>query len=260
MAVTESIQSLFSLEGKVAIITGASRGIGEEIAMAYTMAGAKVVICSRKPEEIKEAAGRVSNNDQDVLGIAANISLAEDRERLVKETIEWSGRIDILVNNAAANPGFGALANVNEKTWDRIFDINLKASFLLSQMVYQSWMKGHGGSIINIASLGGLITSEGINAYGVSKAALIHLTRCQAREWGHDGVRVNGIAPGIIRTKFSQPLWDDPMGASIVEKHPIPRFGEVEDIAGTALLLASSASSYMTGQILVVDGGQTVCS
>lgn len=255
----KSIQSMFSLEGKVALITGASRGIGEEIARVYSMAGAKVAICSRKPEGVKEAAERISNNTRDVLGIAANVFVPEDRKRLVQEIMDWAGRIDILVNNAGANPSHGPLADLTEEAWDKVFEVNLKASFFLSQLVYQAWMKTHGGVIINIASVGGFIASMGVNAYNISKAALIHQTRCMAREWGHNGVRVNAIAPGLIRTKFSQVLWDVPEGANMVEKHPIPRVGEVEDIDGAALLLASSASSFMTGHILVVDGGQLLC-
>ncbi len=251
-----SIESLFSLEGKVAIVTGASRGIGEEIARVYTMAGAKVVICSRKLEEIKETAKRISNNDQVVLGVEADVSLPEDRQRLVKETIEWAGRIDILVNNAGGNPGRGLLAEVTEQNWDKTFDINLKACLLLSRSVYQSWMKEHGGSIINITSVGGLGYKAGVNAYGISKAAQLHLTRSLSKEWGHEGVRVNAIAPGLIRTELSRRLWDAPEPPAHVKTQPISRIGEVEDIGGAALFFASSASSFITGELLLVDGGQ----
>ncbi|MCL6560516.1 MAG: SDR family oxidoreductase [Firmicutes bacterium] len=264
---------MFSLEGKVALITGASRGIGEEIAGVYSMAGARVAICSRKPEGIKEAAERIrllgasteggvfpnSKNDGNVLGIVADVFVPEDRKKLVEATMDWAGRIDILVNNAGANPSYGPLADLTEEAWNKVFEVNLKASLFLSQLVYHAWMKAHGGVIINIASVGGFIASAGINAYNTAKAGLIHLTRCLAREWGHDGVRVNAIAPGLIRTKFSKAIWEGPEGMGMVEKHPIPRLGEVEDIDGAALLLASSASSFMTGHTLVVDGGQLLC-
>lgn len=266
----KSIHSMFSLEGKVALITGASRGIGEEIAGVYLRAGARVAICSRKPEGVKDAAERIRllgmfpergespdpNKEQNVLGIVANVLLPEDRKKLVKAVMDWAGRIDILVNNAGANPSHTPLADLTEDAWDKVFDVNLKASLYLSQLVYHAWMKTHGGAIINIASIGGFLATTGINAYNVSKAGLMHLTRCLAREWGHDGVRVNAIAPGLIRTKFSQVIWDGPEGLKMIERQPIPRFGEVEDIDGAALLLASPASSFITGHTLVVDGGQ----
>lgn len=255
----KSIESLFSLKGKVALITGASRGIGEEIAAVYAMAGAKVVICSRKPEGLKEAAERIRSNGRNVLGIAANVLVPEDRKKIVEETMNWAGRIDILVNNAGANPSHGPLADLTDTAWDKVMDVNLKATLFLSQLAYHAWMRNHSGVIINIASVGGFLVSQGINAYNVSKAGLIHLTRSLAREWGHDGIRVNAIAPGLIRTKFSQVIWDSPEGLGMVENHPIPRVGEVEDIDGAALLLASPASSFMTGHTLVIDGGQLLC-
>ncbi len=266
----KSIQSMFSLEGKVALITGASRGIGEEIAKVYALAGAKVAICSRKPEAIQAAAQRIKLDlvetfpagdvsrdlNNNILGLVANVFEPEDRRKLVEATMDWAGRIDILVNNAGANPSFGPLADLTEKAWDKVSEVNLKATLFISQLVYHAWMKNHGGVIINIASVGGYIATPGVSAYNVSKAGLIHLTRSLAREWGPDGVRVNAIAPGLIKTKFSQVLWDGPEGQGVIEKHPIPRFGEVEDIDGAALLLAAPASSFMTGHTLVVDGGQ----
>jgi NAD(P)-dependent dehydrogenase (short-subunit alcohol dehydrogenase family) len=250
---------LFSLEGKVALITGASRGIGEEIAGVYLRAGARVAICSRKPEGVKEAAERIrllGNSGQNVLGLVANVLEPEDRKKMVEAVMDWAGRIDILVNNAGANPIHTPLADLTEEAWDKVFEINLKASLFISQLVYHAWMKNHGGAIINIASIGGFLATTGINAYNVSKAGLMHLTRCLAREWGHDGVRVNAIAPGLIRTRFSQVLWDGPEGRRMIERQPVSRFGEVEDIDGAALLLASAASSFITGHTLVVDGGQ----
>ncbi|WP_291300509.1 SDR family oxidoreductase [Desulfosporosinus sp. BICA1-9] len=186
--------------------------------------------------------------------------MPEDRKKLVEATMDWAGQIDILVNNAGGNPGYGPLADLTEQAWDKVIEVNLKSALFLSQLVYQAWMKTHGGVIINVASVGGFIASTGVNAYNVSKAGLIHLTRSLAREWGADGIRVNALAPGLIRTKFSQVLWEGTKGSEMVESHPIPRVGEVEDIDGAALLLASSASSFMTGHTLVVDGGQLLCT
>jgi len=249
-------KDIFSLNGKVALITGASRGIGEEIASVYSKAKARVVICSRKQEAIDEVAERIKRNGGEVLGLVANVSIAEDREKLVKVAMDWAGKIDILVNNAGANPSYGPLADLSESAWDKVFEVNLKAMFFLSQMVYHAWMKDHGGVILNISSAGGYQTFNGINAYNVAKAASIHLTRCLASEWGHNGVRVNALAPGVIKTQFSRALWEGPFGAEAVKRQPIPRIGEVNDIAGAALLLASDASSFITGHILIIDGGQ----
>ena len=246
----------FSLNGKVALITGASRGIGEGIARTYSRAGARLVICSRKEKNIHETATKIQKNGGDVLGVMANVSIAEDREKLVRNAMDWAGRIDILVNNAGANPTFEPLGELSESAWNKVFDVNLKAMFFLSQLVYHAWMKDHGGVILNVSSVGGLQPLVGINAYNVAKAASMHLTKCLASEWGHNGIRVNALAPGIIKTQFSRALWDGPIGARVVERHPIPRIGEVDDIAGAALLLASDASSFITGHTLIIDGGQ----
>lgn len=252
--------STFSLDHKVALITGASRGIGEEIAGTCSKAGARVVICSRKQGALQEAADRIRKSGGEVLAVAANVSVAEDRERLVREAMDWAGRIDILVNNAGTNPAYGPLADVSEEAWDRALEINLKAPLFLAQLVYRAWMKDHGGVILNVSSVGGYVCTIGINTYNVSKAALIHLTRCLASEWGHNGIRVNGLAPGLIKTDFSRALWDSPLTAGMIEAHPIPRIGQVDDVAGAALLLVSDASSFITGHTLVVDGGQLLCS
>ena len=248
----------FSLKGKTALITGASRGIGEAIATAYSEAGAKVVICSRKEQGIKMAAGKIKEKGGDVLAVTANVCSPKDRENLVKKTMDWAGQIDILVNNAGGNPQFGYLADLSEAAWEKVFDLNLKSVFTLSQLVYHAWMKDHGGAIINIASVGGVITTSGINAYCVAKAALIHLTRCLAQEWGPKGIRANAIAPGLIKTEMSRALWESSMGAELIHTNPVPRIGQVDDIQIAALFLASDASSYITGHTLVVDGGQLV--
>lgn len=254
----KEIFSIFSLDGKVALITGASRGIGKEIATAYSRVGARLIICSRKKEGINEVAEKIRETGVDVLAVAANVSVAEDREKLVKLAMDWAGKIDILVNNAGANPFFGSMADISEAAWDKVFDVNLKASFFLSKQVYHSWMKDHGGVILNVSSVGGFQTKRGMNTYTVAKAALIHLTRCLASEWGHKGIRVNALAPGAIKTQFSRAIWDSPDSSEVSKSYPIPRFGEVEDIIGAALLLASDASLFITGHTLVIDGGQLV--
>ncbi|MBW2285228.1 MAG: SDR family oxidoreductase, partial [Deltaproteobacteria bacterium] len=179
---------------------------------------------------------------------------------LVAKSMEWAGRIDILVNNAGTNPAFGPLADVSESAWNKIFAVNLDAALFLSQLTYKAWMRDNGGAVINTASTGSYQTSDFTPAYNITKAALVHLTACLGNEWGGKGVRVNAIAPGLIRTELSRALWESPEGAEKIKSIPIPRFGEVEDINGIALFLASDASAYVTGQTFVIDGGMLVNS
>ena len=250
--------SRFSIEGKVALITGGSRGIGAEIARLFSMAGAKVVICSRKQEAVDQTVEHIRNAGGDITGMAINVSSPEDREKLIQTTLEWAGRLDILVNNAGANPFFCGLADLAEPAFDKVVNVNLKASLFLSQLAYNLWMKENGGVILNVSSIGGFQCSTGINGYNVIKAALNHLTRCMASEWGHAGVRVNTLAPGVIKTQFSRALWENPKFDAIMEQNPVPRYGEVDDLSGAALFLASDAAAYITGHTLVVDGGTLV--
>jgi NAD(P)-dependent dehydrogenase (short-subunit alcohol dehydrogenase family) len=254
------IYDIFSLEGKVALVTGASRGIGECMAQTFGRAGAKVIVASRKQEGVNQVAARINEAGGDAIAIAANVSDADDRERLAASSVEWAGRIDILVNNAGTNPAPGPLADVSESAWNKVFAVNLDAALFLSQLVFRAWMKDNGGSIINTASTGAYETSIFTGAYNITKAALVHLTACLANEWGHMGIRVNAIAPGLIRTDLSRALWESPEGAKAVKRFPIGRLGEVEDLAGVALFLASEASAFVTGQTMVVDGGQLVHS
>ena len=256
----EHIDALFSLKEKVAIITGASRGIGEEMATVFAKAGARVVVCSRKQEAVDQVASAISKNGGQALAVAANIAEAGDRENLISKTMDWGGSIDVLVNNAGAYPQFGGLEDLTEAALDKTIDVNLKATLFVSQLAYKTWMKNNGGAIINVSSIGGLQCSTGINGYNVVKAALNHLTRCLASEWGRKGVRVNALAPGVIKTQFSQALWESPEFNTMIKQNPIPRFGEVEDMAGAALFLASDASSYVTGHTMVIDGGTLVKS
>jgi len=254
----KNILSSFSLDGKKILITGGSRGIGKAISAIYSEMGADVIICGRKQESVEETAREIKANGGHAFPVAANVTLPKDRVRLIDTAIQWAGRIDILVNNAGGNPKFGGLSELSESVWDKTFELNLKAPFVISQMVYNTWMKENGGVIINMASVGGLITSSGINAYNITKAALIHLTKCLAQEWGPSGIRVNAIAPGLIKTEMSRALWDSPMGEKMVKSNPLKRIGEVNDVKSAALFLASDASSFITGHTLLIDGGQLI--
>lgn len=255
---TDNIESMFSLENKVAIVTGASRGIGMEIARCFSAAGARLVICSRKQEAVDAAAHDISMEGTEILPLAINVGDMSQRQRLIRETMDWGGRIDIVVNNAGANPAFGGLESLTEEALDTIINVNLKAALFISQMAFNAWMKDNGGTIINVSSVGGRQYMPGISGYCAVKAALNHLGRCMAGEWGKYGVRVNTLLPGIIKTKFSQVLWESPQFKSSVEKSPMGRFGDVDELVGAALFLASESSGYTTGTELIVDGGALV--
>ncbi len=256
----KSYNKLFSLEGKTAVITGGSRGIGKAIVNIFSKAGAKVVICSRKQDAVDKVAEDICEKGGTALPVAANISREKDRIRLIESAIEWSGGVDILVNNAGANPSFGGIEDLTESALDKVIDVNLKATLFLSQMVYKKYMRENGGVIINVSSIGGYRCLPGISGYNTIKAALNHLTSCMASEWGENGVRVNALAPGVIKTSFSKALWESPESKELIKKNPIQRFGEVEEVAGAALLLASEGGSYITGQTMVIDGGTMVKS
>lgn len=251
----KDIAAMFSLEGKVAVIAGASRGIGEEIAASFALAGARVVMSSRKEEGIKEAVEKIKAGGTDALAVVANVSYTQDCEKLVKEAMDWAGRIDILVNNAGTNPAWGPLESVQESAWDKIFAVNLKGAFFTSQMAYNAWMKENGGCIINTASAGAFSAAPSMNVYNITKAAMIHMTKALASEWKDQGVRVNALAPGVIKTRLSQALWDNPQTRELADAGLARRIGEVEDISGAALLLASEAGSFINGQYIIIDGG-----
>jgi NAD(P)-dependent dehydrogenase (short-subunit alcohol dehydrogenase family) len=256
----EAISSMFSLEGKTALITGASRGIGEEIARVFALAGAKLVISSRKQQSIEEAAQRIrEKTSAEILAVTSNISHTEDRQKLVKAAIAWAGRVDILVNNAGTNPAHSPLESVTESAWDKIFEVNLKGPLFLSQLVFSAWMKNHGGCIINTASAGAYKYGGGTEAaYCITKSAVVHLTKCLAGEWAKYHIRVNAIGPGLIKTRMAQALWDRPGIEELVKDRATPRLGEVEDIAGAALLLASKAGEFINGHAVVVDNGSLI--
>jgi len=249
----------FSLDGKVAVVTGGSRGIGRAIALAFADAGADVAISGRKLPALEEAAEEIRKKGRKTLAIASHIARLEDSQALVEKIKgEW-GRIDILVNNAGTNPYYGPLLDAEEWAWDVTMNVNLKGPFLLSQMVARVMKEqGSGGSIVNIASIAGIIPSE-LNIYSVTKAGLIMLTRVMAKEWGQYKIRVNAIAPGVTRTRLSEALWKEPAkGDAAAKSKALGYIGLPEDIAGTALYLASDASSYVTGETILVDGGESI--
>lgn len=249
----------FRLDNKVAIITGASKGIGEGIALALGQAGAKVVVSSRKQEAVEETAARLRESGIEVLPLAAHAGNADDLKRLVERTVETFGGIDIVVNNAATNPVFGPVDQTDGAAFDKIMAVNVKGPFELSKLALPHMEARGGGSIINISSIGGISPEPFLGIYSVSKAALVMLTKVLAKEWGSRGVRVNAICPGLIKTKFSQALWsNEAVLKHVLQQLPIARVGTVEEISGLALFLASDAAAYCTGAQFTADGGHTI--
>ena len=246
----------FDLNGKVALVTGASKGIGEAIARFYAAYGAKVVINSRKQEELDVVARSIKEAGGECTGIAANAGDIKACQELIEKVISTYGGLDILVNNAATNPTYGPLLKSEEWAFDKIMNVNVKAPFALANLAHPHMKKRGGGSVINISSIAGLTPDPGLGLYSISKAALNMLTKVQAKEWGKDGIRVNSICPGLIKTKFSEALWsNEEILNRFVAKLPIARMGTVEEIAGLALYLASPASAYSTGAVFTADGG-----
>jgi len=256
----EELLAMFSLEGKSALIAGGSRGIGEEIARVYGLAGAKLVISSRRKEGIEAAAERIrEKTGAEVLAVASHISNGDDRQKLVDEAMAWAGSIDILVNNAGTNPAFGPMEDVSESAWNKIFEVNLTGPFFLSQLVFKAWMKDNGGCIINTASVGAFrMGGGGEGSYCITKCAMVHLSKVLASEWAKHRVRVNALAPGLVKTRLAQALWDRPGIEDMAKDRAVPRLGEVEDMAGAALLLATGAGEFINGHALVLDNGLLV--
>lgn len=253
------IKEAFSLEGKVALITGASKGIGEAIAYYFASSGAAVVINSRKQEELDKVAASIQGLGGKCIGIAGNAGDSEACKILIEKTIEAFGGIDILVNNAASNPVFGPVVESESWAFDKIMNVNVKAPFELGKLAYPIMKARGGGSVINISSIAGITPDPGLGLYSVSKAALNMLTKVTAKEWGKDGIRVNAICPGLIKTKFSEALWQDEKWLNrFVKMAPISRMGTVDEIAALALFLAAPASGYCTGTLFTADGGVTI--
>ncbi len=240
-----------SLTGKTALVTGGSRGIGKAIAGAFAGAGAQVMITSRKADQLEAAASEIGDG---CAWVAANVGDSEAPPHVVAQTVERFGSIDILVNNAATNPYVGPLIEADLPRWNKTVQVNLTAPILWTQAAWNAGMQRNGGVVLNVASVGGLTTSETLAVYNVTKAALIHATRQLAAELA-PGVRVNAVAPGLIKTDFARMLWEGERGDTVARQYPLARLGEVEDIANAALYLCSSASGWVTGQTLVLDGG-----
>lgn len=248
--------SQFSLEGKVALITGGSRGIGRASALALADAGASVVVSSRKIADLEPVAEELKAKGVKAMAIAAHNAKMEDSRALVEQAMKAFGRIDILMNNAGTNPYYGPLMDQDEKTYDITMNVNLKGLLFMSQLVARIMKAQGGGCIINTSSIGGLRAGE-LGVYCVTKAAVIMLTQVMAKEWGQYNIRVNAIAPGIIKTRLSEALWKDPaVSAKAVAQIPLMRLGEPEEIAGAVVFLASKAGSYITGETIVIDGGR----
>jgi NAD(P)-dependent dehydrogenase (short-subunit alcohol dehydrogenase family) len=250
--------SLLDLAGKVAIVTGASRGIGSAIASAYAAAGARLVIASRKLEGVEAVADQIRASGGEVLAVACHTGKASDVEALVVRAREAFGGVDILVNNAATSPHFGPLLEASETQWDKTFEVNVKGYVHTIRACVPLMRERGGGRIINVASVAGRIPHSGLGVYGVTKAAVLMLTRTLAVELAPD-VRVNAIAPGLIETKFSEVLWSTPeLHEKALRSIPLHRIGQTDDLVGAALYLASDASGFVTGSVMTVDGGQTL--
>ena len=249
----------FSMKGRNAIVTGATRGIGLAIARGFLESGATVTLCGRKQEGVDAALAHLSAHASNLLGVAAHVGKAADVERLITAAEERFGPVNVLVNNAGTNPYYGPIAESEDWAWEKTMDVNLRGPYLLSRRAGVKMMAGDGGSIVNISSVAGLEAAPGQGIYSVTKAGLIMLTKVMAREMGTAGVRVNCICPGVIRTQLSRALWDDEKTAKAwIARKALGRVGEVDELTGAAIYFASEASSFTTGAVLQVDGGMVI--
>jgi dehydrogenase/reductase SDR family protein 4 len=253
------VASLFDLNGKVALVTGATRGIGKSIAEELARAGARIALCSRKAEACEEVRKGFESKGFEVLARSCNVARREELQALVDETLAKWGGIDIVVANAAVNPYYGPLTGIPDEAFDKILATNVKSVLWLAGMTLPGMAERGGGSFIVVGSIGGLIANTVIGAYGVSKAADHHLVRNLAAEWGPKGIRVNAIAPGLVKTEFARALWEDEKRRNErIQATPLRRLGEPSDIGGIAVFLASDAAAFITGQCIVADGGFTI--
>jgi NAD(P)-dependent dehydrogenase (short-subunit alcohol dehydrogenase family) len=251
----------FALDGKVAIITGASKGIGEAIAKGFSKAGAQVVVSSRKVDGVERVASEIKEAGGEALAVQAHMGHPDQVSALVSKTIETWNRVDIIVNNAGTNPHFGPLLTADEGQFEKILDINLKGYFRLCKVVFPHMVTQGGGKIINISSVAGTRPGPGMGAYSISKAGINMLTKVLASELGEHNIQVNAIAPGLVKTKFSTVLWQN----EDILRHqesitPLGRIGLPEDVVGAALFFASAASDWITGTVMIVDGGSMVAA
>jgi dehydrogenase/reductase SDR family protein 4 len=245
------------LDDRVAIVTGASRGIGRAIALGLARAGAHVALTARKAPDLEAVAHEVIGLGRRALAVPGHMGRRPDIDRVFDTVVKEFGRLDILVNNAATNPVFGPLIEIDEEAWDKIMALNVKGYLFAAQRAARAMLAAGKGAIVNVSSTGGVRAAAGLGAYSVSKAAVIMLTRVMARELAPFGVRVNAVAPALIETKFSEALWKNP---DILDQYlkttPMGRTGQPEEIAGAVVYFCSDAASYVTGQTLVLDGGQ----
>jgi len=248
----------FSLSGKVALVTGGSRGIGRAIAVGLAKFGADVAVTSRKLPDLEEVAKEIKGLGRKSMALATHVGKLEEINNLVPKVKDELGRIDILVNNAGTNPTMASAIDIDERAWDSIMNLNLKGLFFLSQAVAKV-MKGQGGGkIINVASVAG-ITPDILPVYSISKAGVIMATKVMAQQWAQHNIRVNAIAPGLVRTRFSEALWSNPViEQAVMDRTPLRRVAEPDEMVGAVIFLASDASSYVTGHVLVVDGGTVI--
>lgn len=252
----KSFLDKFRLLGKVALVTGGSRGIGRSIALGLAEAGADIVLAARKLPDLEETAQEITKLGRRALAVSANIRHLPELDNLVNKAVGEFHSIDILVNNAATNPVFGSVFDIDEKAWDVTMGLNLKGCFFLSQAVGKVMREKGGGCIINVASEDGIRPFVGLGVYSISKAGVLMLTKVLAEEWGQYNIRVNAIAPAFVRTRFSQAVWGNPLMVKEVENNTaLGRIAEPEEMVNAALFLASEASSYMTGQTIILDGG-----
>lgn len=251
---------LFDLTGKVAIVTGSSRGIGRAIAEGLATHGAKVVISSRNQDACEDVAAAINaeHGEGTAIALSATLSSKQALQEMVDEAVRQLGPVDILVCNAASNPHYGALGTISDEQFRKIFDNNVLANHWLVQMTSPAMLERGSGSIIIISSVGGVMSSKNIGAYNISKAADLQLVRNLASEFGPSGVRVNAIAPGLVKTEFARGLWENPDTLrAVTARAALQRIGEPHELAGAAVFLASDAASFITGQALLVDGGTT---
>ena len=249
---------MLNLAKKTAIVSGGSKGIGKAIAMKLAQAGANVVICSRRKENLDSAVNEAESNGLTLIPIECNTSNNESIQSVVDHTIEKFDRVDILVNNAAANPYYGPILNSEDSHWDKIFDVNVKGYFNFAKACSETMIANNSGKIINVASIAAKTPLEGLGVYNISKAAVVMLTKVLAKELGEHNIQVNTLAPGLIKTDFSKALWEnEDTYNKIVKSIPQGKMGSPDDISGMALYLASEASDFVTGSIFTVDGGIT---